>query len=173
MPWKPLPNVIRWLRLAEKWSKQTGVPVALILATIHQESGGNPNAKRAEPEYLKQYGNTNKFKKIEKETGLAPLEIASSYGLMQLMIPTAWGYLSAHHKSPNVISVLIDPDMAIRYGTAHLKTAMGEHNTLKEIAGGYNGAGSNSQHARNVEALYGRYREWLDNGRPDKELLKE
>ena len=167
MSWKPLPNVTRWLGLAEKWSKQTGVPVSLILATIHQESGGKYDAIRVEPEYIKTYGSSAKFQNIISRTGLTPKEVASSYGLMQLMVPTAWGYLSERHKGANVIATLKDPDMGIRYGTAHLLAMMRKSKDIKVIAGAYNGAGANSQHARNVDALCKRYKEWIDSGRPD------
>lgn len=167
MSWKPPSNVTRWFNLAEKWSKQTGVPVELILATIHQESGGKPEATRAEPGYAKTYGSSAKFHNIISRTGLTPQEAASSYGLMQLMVPTAWGYLSERHKGANVIATLKDPDMGIRYGTAHLLTMMRKSKDVKVIAGAYNGAGANSQHARNVDALCKRYKEWIDSGRPD------
>ena len=64
------------------------------------------------------------------------------------MVPTAWGYLSERHKGANVIATLKDPDMGIRYGTAHLLTMMRKSKDIKVIAGAYNGAGANSRHAR-------------------------
>lgn len=161
MAWTPNEKVSRWLTSARKWGKQTDLPPALILAVIQQESGGNPLASRHEPRYLEQYGNTDKFKNIVERTMLYPQDIATSYGLMQLMVPTAWGYLSSYHKDNNVIKILLDPDLNIRYGAAHLSALFKKHGSIKGAAGRYNAAGANSQYARNVEALYWRYDKWM------------
>ena len=53
--WKPNEKVTRWRRLAEYWGRQTECPAALILAVIEQESGGDKDAVRYEPEYEKRY----------------------------------------------------------------------------------------------------------------------
>ena len=161
MAWKPNEKVARWLPLAQKWGQRTGIPAAFILATIQQESGGNPCAVRHEPNYLEKYGSSVKFKFIEDHTQLDPIDIASSYGLMQLMIPTAWGYLSAPHKNSNVIEILYDPDLNIRYGAAHLSALFKKHGSIKGAAGRYNAAGADSRYAKNVEALYWRYDKWI------------
>ena len=155
-------KVKQWRSLAEKWSRQTGVPVALILATIEQESGGRAAAVRAEAGYLKQYGATPKFVQIVKATRLMPEQVATSYGLMQLMLPLAWGYLSAADKlSP--IQALYDPDKNIRYGAAHLAALIKGRPisgaVIRDVAGKYNGAGSDSAYARNVCALWRKYEE--------------
>lgn len=167
MTWKPLPNVVRWFSLADKWSKQTGVDTALILATIHMESGGKPEATRKEISYLRLYEDTPKFRSIINTCDLMAIEAASSYGLMQLMIPTAWGYLSDRHKNKDIMTTLKDPDMNIRYGSSHLAALQGKHKTVKATAGAFNGAGSKSAYANNVESLYKRYGEWIADGRPN------
>ena len=161
MVWTPNEKVSRWLPLARKWGRLTDLPPTLILAVIHQESGGNPIASRHEPRYLEQYGGTPKFQDIIKKTMLYPQDIATSYGLMQLMVPTAWGYLSAYHKSNNVIEILLDPDLNIRYGAAHLSALFRKHGTVTGAAGRYNAAGADSRYARNVEALYWKYDKWI------------
>lgn len=156
-------KVTQWRLLAEKWSRQTGAPVALILATIEQESGGNPNATRHEPAYQRQYVDGNaKNLRIARECGLTPAEVATSYGLMQLMFPLAYGY-GARSKA-----ALLTPDQNIRFGAAHLgaliskcRFAVTDIACIRIVAGGFNGGGSGSAYARNVAALYQRYEGWL------------
>jgi soluble lytic murein transglycosylase-like protein len=155
-------KVLQWQHVVEMWARLTGVPTWLLYATIQQESGGNANATRFEPKYLKTYGNTTKFLQIQKKTLLKPEEIATSYGLMQLMLPLAWGYMSASDK-PDPIAALCDPDKNIRYGAAHLAALIkGRPITpavIRDVAGKYNGAGSDSAYARNVCALWRKYEE--------------
>lgn len=154
------PKVMQWITPANRWAKQTGVPAALILATIQQESGGNPKANRYEAGYEKRYA--ARCTEIARATHLTTGEVATSYGLMQLMLPLAWGYLSAADKlSP--IQALYDPDKNIRYGAAHLAALIkGRPITpavIRDVAGKYNGAGSDSAYARNVCALWRKYEE--------------
>lgn len=165
MVWKPSEKVIRWRELAGKWARQTGVPTPLILAVIQQESGGNLAAVRFEGGYLDKYGGTVKFRNICKATGYEPEAVASSYGLMQLMMPLAWGYMSAEQKNNLAIDYLLDPDQNIRYGAAHL-AALIKGRTIdgarvRAAAGAYNGGGSDSAYARNVYALWQRYDKFL------------
>ena len=154
------PKVMQWITPANRWAKQTGVPAALILATIQQESGGNPKAVRYEAGYEQRY--SNRCNEIARSAHLKTSEVATSYGLMQLMLPLAWGYLSAADKlSP--IQALYDPDKNIRYGAAHLAALIkGRPITaavIRDVAGKYNGAGSDSAYARNVCALWRKYEE--------------
>lgn len=156
-------NVIRWLNSAEKWSRQTKVPAALILAVIQQESGGDPAAIRHEPEYLLRY--LVRYREIARSFGGTPEQAATSYGLMQLMLPLAWGYMSAIDKEKPV-TALLAPDKNIRYGAAHLavlRTKCSLPGTgwdaavVRWVAGRYNGAGSDSSYARNIAALYAKF----------------
>ena len=74
----------------------------------------------------------------------------------------AWGYMSASDK-PDPIAALCDPDKNIRYGAAHLAALIkGRPITaavIRDVAGKYNGAGSDSAYARNVCALWRKYEE--------------
>lgn len=161
--WQPTEKMARWRELAQKWSRPTKCPAALILATIQQESGGQPGVSKYEPGYEREH--LARCKEISRATGLATKDIATSYGLMQLMVPTAWGYLSAVDKGAGVITALLDPDKNIRYGAAHLSTKIGNRDitpaVIRDAAGRYNGGGSNSDYARNVFALWQRYDKWL------------
>lgn len=166
-------QVRQWLSIAEKWSRQTGVPAALILAVIEQESGGNPYAERYEKEYEARYvTNSGKNARIALECGLTRQQVATSYGLMQLMFPLAYGY------GARSIEDLHDPDKNIRFGAAHLKTLMSKHCAgniddvcIRKIAGAYNGAGSGSSYARNVYSLYLRYESWIKGMRGNNSPL--
>lgn len=156
-------KVKQWLSIAEKWSRQTGTPASLILATIEQESGGDPYATRYEREYEDRYVTGNrKNLQIAAECGLTKREMATSYGLMQLMFPLAYGY------GARSIEDLFDYDKNIRFGSAHLGTLISKYRLgemdsacIRKAAGAYNGAGSASSYARNIYSLYLQYEEWI------------
>ena len=99
-------KVLQWRSLAIHWAERTSVPEAFILAIIQMESGGNPKAKRYEPEYQRKYFASAKFEEIQRVARISPQEVATSYGLMQLMPMTAWGYLSTVDKSTSLITAL-------------------------------------------------------------------
>lgn len=121
MPWKPNDKIARWRTLADKWSRQTGCPAALILATIQQESGGCETATRFEAEFLTNNPKLEpRVRLIMQRCSLSQSAVTTSYGLMQLMLTTAWGYLSEADIGPQVVAALLDPDKNIRYGAAHL-----------------------------------------------------
>lgn len=178
--WKPNEKVTRWRKLAEYWGRQTGCPPALILAVIEQESGGDKDAVRYEPEYEKRY--KARCEEIAGEADIAVSCVASSYGLMQLMLPLAWGYMSEEQRNGDVVAVVCDPAQNVRFGAAHLgallRKELDKHNdnvsralglekgidasVIRAVAGRYNGAGSSSAYARNVCSLWRRYGAWLN-----------
>lgn len=185
MDWKPSDKVLRWRTLAEKWSRQTGCPAALVLATIQQESGGDPAATRYEPEYEERY--KARCEEIALACRLPVEKVATSYGLMQLMLPVAWGYMGAGQKRGDVVAVLLDPEQNVRFGAAHLgmwlskklaayndpiSIALGERRQIdaaivRAAAGKYNGSNNgsaDSAYARNVCALWQRYEAWMREG---------
>lgn len=156
-------KVEQWRPMAEKWSRQTGTPAALILATIEQESGGDPEAVRYEKEYEQRYViNNSRNLRIAEECGLTTKQVATSYGLMQLMFPLAYGY------GARSMQALLTPDQNIRFGSAHLGALISKYRVgdidavcIRKVAGEFNGAGSASAYARNIDALYLRYDAWL------------
>lgn len=177
--WKPTEKVAQWRKLAEYWGRQTECPAALILAVIEQESGGDKDAVRYEPEYEKKY--KARCEEISDEADIAVSCVASSYGLMQLMLPLAWGYMSKEQRDGNVVAILCDPAQNVRFGAAHLsvllRKELARHNDavslalgirkdidggiIRAVAGRYNGAGSSSAYAKNVCSLWKKYGEWL------------
>ncbi len=89
-------NVERWRSIAEKYSKEFGVPVDVILSTIKKESAGNPDAWNPQ-------GN--------------PPE--NSRGLMQISEPTA---MSTPLNVPvMLLDTLYEPDENIKQGTKLLR----------------------------------------------------
>lgn len=179
MDWIPSNKVIRWLAPAQRWSRHTGCPPELILAIIQQESGGDPAATRHEPGYEEKY--KARCEEIARACRLSTKEVATSYGLMQLMLPLAWGYMGPNVRRGNVVATLLDPEQNIRFGAAHLgillKKELARHNdaislalglrkeidaaVVRAVAGRYNGGGSGSAYARNVCALWQRYEKYL------------
>ena len=153
-------KILEWLPYAKKWHNRciVKVPPELILSIIQMESAGNPLAKRAEPESLKSKQlnhQDSKINMISKATGLTPLEVMTSYGLMQLLVTTAWGYLSPEHRSDMVTRVLYNPDFNIRYGTAHLAVKLKMYDgNIRLAARDYNGSGAAAEaYGRNAEVL--------------------
>lgn len=85
---------------------------------------GNPKAYRPEKDYLKRYVSKSagriKVDNLKKETGLTEQEIITSYGLMQPLFTLAYGY------GARTVEDLYDPNLNIRYCTAHISTLMEE-----------------------------------------------
>ena len=133
--WKPNEKVTQWRKLAEYWGRQTECPAALILAVIEQESGGDKDAVRYEPEYEKRY--KARCEEISDEADIVVPCVASSYGLMQLMLPLAWGYMSKEQRDGNVVATLCDPAQNVRFGAAHLgvllRKELAKHNTAVNL----------------------------------------
>ena len=156
--------------LIDKWCTQIGVSQSLVMAVIQMESGGNAGAKRYEPGYFRAYVETNpKWLKVSRETGMPLQAIATSYGLMQMMLATAWGY------GCKSVDQAQDPSQSIRFGTAHLKTLLDKY-PIGEALAAYNGGdGGASQYrtgkdtpatryAKNVLSLFERYKADISSG---------
>lgn len=154
---------MQYVTFAKKWAYNTNVDAALILAVIHQESGGNPCVTRKESSYKALYGDSDKIQSIYRLTKLSVDKICTSYGLMQLMLPTAWGYISGKYQDEYVIEHLLDPYNNIRYGAAHLSTLIKKCNgDIWQAVQRYNGV--SSQYANNVIALSKEYKEAIGHG---------
>lgn len=165
-------SVLQWQSYVEHWSRQTGIPTALGLAVIDQESDGRASVSRQEASYLKELLTTSegavKIRRIQKETGLSEKEIVTSYGLMQPLFTLAYGY-GARSKED-----LYDPNKNIRYCMSHLSVLAKKHLKhgekkfsdahIRRIAARYNGCGEEDSYARDVLALYKKYTSYLTKG---------
>ncbi|MBD3304945.1 transglycosylase SLT domain-containing protein [candidate division KSB3 bacterium] len=98
-------------------SKKHGVPVPVIIATISTESSGNAKAYRYEPLFYRRYIK-NKPQWKENPYYDAPRRISASYGLMQIMYPTA--YNVGFRGEPEG---LYDPLINIQAGAAYIASA--------------------------------------------------
>ena len=142
-------RVLQYKAIAQKWAAQTGISPALILAIIDQESDGKEEAERYESAYKPSQTHINAMQRA----GVPTEVMKTSYGLMQLMFPVAWGYGA---RSTMELKI---PDTAIRYGAAHLAMLYKKNGCdVKKTAGAYNGAGANSKYARDVAILYEKYK---------------
>jgi soluble lytic murein transglycosylase-like protein len=83
-----------------------GLSVAIIEAMVRTESSGKPDAYRFEPAYWERYCAKHKVFKHGD-----PKAIAASYGLMQVMYPTA--YSLGFRGDP---AELFDPQQSLLYG---------------------------------------------------------
>ncbi len=171
-------KITQYREIIDKWCTQIGVSQSLVMAVIQMESGGNPNAKRPEPGYMRAYVEKNpKWLKFSRETGITLQEIATSYGLLQMMFATAHGY------GCKTVAQALDPSQAIRFGVAHLKTLLDKY-PIGEALAAYNGGdGGASQYrtgkdtpatryAKNVLALFERYKAEISVATPSTPTQK-
>jgi soluble lytic murein transglycosylase-like protein len=168
----PPEKVIRWRSIVDHWCVELQVSQSLVLAVIQQESGGDEKAHRYEPAYERRYILNNRAW-IERcrEIGITSKQAATSYGLMQLMFPTAWGFGCRHPDD------LYDPDQNIRFGTALLASKLKKY-SIEETLAAYNGGDgavkdlvtgkvtAATKYSDKVFRLYQQYREYMKATRP-------
>lgn len=166
--WTPPEKVIRYRSLVDRWCGELKVSQSLILSIIQMESAGNPDAIRYEPAYEKRYILNNAvWRERCKQIGISSKEAATSYGLMQLMFTTAWGFNCRNPKD------LFDPNTNIRFGTALVAQKFKKGMTAEETLCAYNGGDGAVAKLRSGEAtdavkysrrgmeLYNNYRAWM------------
>lgn len=167
MAWRPPDKVNKWRPIVDKWACEIGVSQALVLAVIQMESGGNEKAYRYEPGYFKRYiANNATWQKIMKEKEYTPQQVSASYGLMQLMYPTAMGYSNLEPEE------LFDPNQNVRIGTAYLANLLKKYKgniamALAHYNGGSGGArafksGANTRATRYAKVVHALYRRYVD-----------
>lgn len=167
MSFQPPEKVIRYRSMVDKWCTELKVSQSLILAIIQMESAGNPSAVRYEPEYEKRYILNNAvWRERCRSIGISSKEAATSYGLMQLMFTTAWGFNCRNPKD------LFDPNTNIRFGTALVAQKLKKFD-VKETLCSYNGGDGSvikmrqgiktaaSGYAERGMVLYNQYRAWM------------
>ncbi len=137
MAWGPNKRVYQWRSLVDKWACERKLSQALILAVIQMESGGNETAYRYEPGYFRKYlKNSPAWKTIMAERGLKPGDVSASYGLMQIMFPTAVGIMPEIRMPRD----LFDPDRNVSCGTLYLSRLLAKYSgNVREVLAHYNG----------------------------------
>ncbi|NIR51350.1 transglycosylase SLT domain-containing protein [candidate division KSB1 bacterium] len=107
----------------EKWAKEFGVPVELIVATICTETSGDPNAVREEPHYVSDEATPNKI----------------SAGLMQTLLSTARSTLE---DGTITREWLLEPSNSIKAGTSYIASQWKKtHFDPPKVACAYNAGG--------------------------------
>lgn len=142
-------KVSRWRSIVDKWCLQLQISQSLVLAVIQMESGGDPDARRHEPAYEERYVQGNpKWEKVCASLGLTTAEVGTSYGLMQMMFATSYGY------GCKSVEQALDPDQAVRFGAAHLAMLLKKYSTDEALAAynGGTGAVSNLRNGRSTPA---------------------
>jgi soluble lytic murein transglycosylase-like protein len=168
MAWRPPVRVERYAPLVDKWCSKLGVSQALVKAVIQWESGGDPGATRFEPLYYQNLIEPKPYwQNMMQQRGWTKEDVASSYGLMQIMYPTAQSLGCGDPKT------LFDADQNIRFGVAYiagLKRRYGDNEEL--VLAHYNGGAKGVQmllagkttrattYAKKVHSLADRYREY-------------
>jgi soluble lytic murein transglycosylase-like protein len=141
-----------YLPIIQAQSSAQGVPVALILATIRQESNFDPEAYREEPQIND-----------------------ASTGLMQILLKTAQGI------QPGITEdQLYDPATNIRLGTFYLKQQLDRYGgNIQDAIAAYNagtayvyedGSYANQNYVDKVFGYYGEYTAWIQNGQKTVDL---
>lgn len=88
--------VLRWDQTAWPIARRYGIGRALLLALVCQESGGDPDARREEPGFLRAYAdgivrsigrvpNLEDRRRYLEWYARQPIELATSYGLTQTL----------------------------------------------------------------------------------------
>ena len=127
-------NIRQWVPQVNEVCMKVGISQSLVLAVITKESNGNPNAKRKEPRYRREYVDINpKWLTYSRKNNVSLEDIATSYGLMQMMFTTACGY-----GCKSIVQAL-DPYESIRFGAAHLKMLLNKYDDMGEALAAYNG----------------------------------
>lgn len=169
--WQPNARVFAWKGLlAEIVPAFPEVSVNLMLALIQMESGGNKNAYRFEPGYYHRLlANNKQWQEIMHSHNYKPEQVSASYGLGQLMYPTAWGM--GYRAAPEG---LYDPKtnltLACKYLSAQIRRYKGN---VKAALAHYNGGGGGAkkflegvtherpcQYAIKVWSIYEHYEEY-------------
>ena len=109
-----------------------GLDPDVATAVVLQESAGRTEAFRHEPAYFLRYLATKR-----EWDGAIPRRVASSYGLMQLMYPTA---LDRGYPKGDPPEYLFVPTIGLEYGCRHLAWCLAwADGDTKAMCAAYNG----------------------------------
>ncbi len=124
-------------------AKRQNVDLYIVLGLITMESGWNENALRCEDLYesnweervdeLKGCKDYDCDKTIDSPQGPDYHQVSCSYGLTQLIYPTAWG-IGFREKGTE----LFDGKKSVEYGIKHLKGLFDDYDDVRDVLVGYN-----------------------------------
>lgn len=135
----PPPEVARWVPLVREVRCEWKVPVPLVLAVIEEESRGDPRAIRREPAYWRRYLASNPgWRRLVAARGWKVHDVSASYGLMQVLFPTAWG-CCGYRGAP---AGLFDPQVNVTAGVRYLAGLLKRYDGDERLAlAHFNGGG--------------------------------
>jgi soluble lytic murein transglycosylase-like protein len=122
-----------WYRpLIEQTAKAHGLDPLVVEAVVLVESSGLAHAYRYEPGYWTRY-----LADQDEYRHLNPRRVSASYGLMQVMYPTARQHGLDPELDPEVLFV---PTINLTYGCLHLKSLwLWSQGILAQALAAYNG----------------------------------
>ena len=150
-------------KLAASAAREYGIPPAIVLAVMEQESSFLPNAYRAEPGYYDKYIGT-KPTRWNKSPIFGDRTLWGSYGLMQVLASTAYGMGYPVDLDPRTGGVsggkrwpsLYNPTWSANLGTRYLKQRLLKYWTSKEgfarALSAYNSGGPDTTRGRQYAA---------------------
>lgn len=123
------------LDMIKRHARNSNILPSQMVAVIAQESGGKINAYRYEPAFYDRYiKDKEEWKKSPYYK--KPKVISASYGLMQLMVPTAIREGFSITSNPEV---LYNPNVNLKYGARHLRRLLSQYgNSFEKALQAYN-----------------------------------
>lgn len=131
-------------------AKEHGIDPDLLEALVLVESSGRADAFRHEPAYYERY-----LKGKKEWAGQIPRRVASSYGLMQIMYPTAVQYGMNRFYEPEMLFLpIINLNIGAKILAALLKRFNGSvEKALQAYNGGPNSVGSPATQVYSAKVL--------------------
>lgn len=127
----------QWAReLIKSAAGRYGLDPQLVEAVVRTESSGNPRAYRFEPAFWDRY-----LKNNPAYSNSQPRRVSASYGLMQLMYPTAKDELGFNNEPEGLFIPQVSLDLGCRLLARNLKWANGD---MDAALAAYNGGRTES-----------------------------
>jgi soluble lytic murein transglycosylase-like protein len=146
--------------LIDAVARRHGLDPLVVEAICLTESSGLASAYRYEPRFWLQY-----LADKEPYKGLMPQRVSASYGLMQVMFPTA-----QQHGYTGEPEGLFVPATALDYGCRHLRWLLDRcGGRLEQALAQYNGgAGGNQQPPYRNQPYVSKVLAWLETVKEDR-----
>lgn len=148
-----MPIGTRYVDLIRKVAAEFKLDPVLVEAIVVQESSGNADAFRFEPGFYNRY-----IKPKGLFVGQNPRRVSSSYGLMQVMYPTALEHGYPKEYPPER---LFEPELALRTGCAVLRRLLDWADTFPA-----------AKPEKRLSAALASYNGGRGSNTPDNEILR-
>ena len=165
-------NKAEMVALTTKHARDVGIPPALALALVEQESGFNPAAYRAEPGYYRRYIAPN-----PSRWRASPIfgndQLWGSHGLTQVLSSTGYGQGYPLTLDPRKGGTadgrawpsMFDPDLSLEIGLRYFVGLLLKHGTFAAALSAYNaGSPTSTQGAKYAKSVLARAAKYLRAG---------